>query len=224
SSRAELIKLGQYLFEPTRKLLLTVVGFTVQGLLQLTLVVFITFFFYLDGEYLAKRLNIFVEKVGGVLGCDMLRLAYHTTMSVMTGVVATAAAQAFLLFIGATIAGVPGPFLLAGITFFLCLLFIGAPIVWGSAAWWLYSSQGETGWAIFLVLWGIFAISSIENFVKPILISHTAKLPFLLIMLGVFGGLFAFGLVGVFLGPVVLSLGLTLLNRWSEPLAKTKGA
>jgi predicted PurR-regulated permease PerM len=221
ASREELIKLGQYLFVPTRNLLWTIVGFTMQGLLQLTLVVFITFFFYLDGNYLTKRLITFAETVGGGLGSDMLVLAHNTTMSVMIGWVATSAAQAFVLYIGVFIAGVPGAPILAGITFFLCLIpMVGAPIIWINVAWWLYS-QGDTGLAIFMVMWGVIAIGSIEYFVKPILICHTSKLHFLVVMLGVFGGVLAFGFVGIFLGPVVLSLGLTLINRWSEPTQET---
>jgi predicted PurR-regulated permease PerM len=90
---------------------------------------------------------------------------------------------------------------------------IGPPLIWGGAAWWLYS-QGETGWAIFMVIWGVAVISSVDNFLKPILISRHASLPILVVALGVFGGVLAFGFVGIFLGPVILALALTLVEGW----------
>ena len=87
--------------------------------------------------------------------------------------------------------------------------------IWGAAAAWLYS-QGETGWAIFLVLYGVFVISSIDNFVKPILMARGAGIPILLIALGVIGGVLVFGFIGIFLGPVLLALGHMLLGRWTR--------
>ena len=83
----------------------------------------------------------------------------------------------------------------------------------GGAAAWLYT-QGETGWAIFLVLYGLFVISSIDNFVKPILIARGAGLSILLIALGVLGGVLVFGFIGIFLGPVLLAVGQMLFVRW----------
>jgi len=215
-SQAELAKLGQQLFEPTRKFLLATAGLIGQGLLELTLVVFIAFFFYRDGRALAARLAHLAEKVGGDLGGRMLTLARSTIMGVMIGIVGTAAAQALVALVGFLVAGVPAALLLAGATFFLSMVPVGPPLIWGGAAWWLYS-QGETGWAIFMVVWGAAIISSVDNFVKPILISRTSSLPILLIALGVFGGVLAFGFVGIFLGPVILALALTLVSGWSAP-------
>ena len=88
---------------------------------------------------------------------------------------------------------------------------VGPPLIWGGAAWWLFD-QGQTGWAIFMLVYGLTVISSVDNFVKPILISRTASLPILLIALGVFGGVLSFGFVGIFLGPVILAIGLTLAD------------
>ena len=111
------------------------------------------------------------------------------------------------------IAGVPAPFLLAVATFFLSILPIGPPLVWGGATLWLVS-QDEIGWAVFMALWGLLAISTVDNFVKPYLISRSSGLPMLLIVLGVFGGVFAFGFIGIFIGPPVLAVGLTLVQLW----------
>ncbi len=215
-SQEELSQLGKQLFEPTRKLLLSAVSLIGQGLLELTLVVFIAFFFYRDGRTLARNLGYLAEKIAGNLGQRMLTLARTTIMGVMLGIVGTAAAQAVVALIGFLIAGVPAALLLAAGTFFLSMVPVGPPLMWGGATWWLYQ-QGETGWAIFMVIWGVAIISSVDNFVKPILISRTSSLPILLIALGVFGGILAFGFVGMFLGPVILALALTLAQVWSAP-------
>lgn len=215
-SQTELANLGKQLFEPTRKLLTSAAALIGQGLLELTLVVFIAFFFYRDGNKLATHLSRLAEKIAGDLGERMLQLSRSTIMGVMIGIVGTAAAQALIALIGFLIAGVPAALLLSAATFFLSMVPVGPPLIWGGAAWWLYN-QGETGWAIFMVIWGVAIISSVDNFLKPILISRTASLPILLIALGVFGGILAFGFVGIFLGPVILALALTLAEGWSAP-------
>ncbi|MCX8086743.1 MAG: AI-2E family transporter [Rhodocyclaceae bacterium] len=215
-SQEELARLGQQLFEPTRKLLLATASLIGQGLLELILVVFVAFFFYRDGEELAAKLALFADRLGGELGGRMLELVRTTVMGVMVGIVGTAAAQALVALLGFLIAGVPAPLLLAAATFFLSMVPFGPPLVWGGAAWWLFD-QNETGWAIFMVVWGAAIISSVDNVVKPILISRSASLPILLIALGVFGGVMSFGFVGIFLGPVILALARMLAELWSEP-------
>jgi predicted PurR-regulated permease PerM len=85
--------------------------------------------------------------------------------------------------------------------------------VWGGSALWLYN-HGDHGWAIFLALYGLLAISTVDNVIKPILISHSSRLPLLLVVLGVLGGAFAFGFIGIFLGPTLLAVGLTLITHW----------
>ena len=143
----------------------------------------------------------------------MMDKARGTVVGVMLGIVGTAAAQGTVAMIGFLIAGVPAAMLLGFATFFLSMIPVGPPLIWGGAAAWLYS-EGQTGWAIFLVLYGLFVISSIDNFVKPILIARGAGMSILLIALGVLGGVLVFGFIGIFLGPVLLALGDMLLQRW----------
>jgi len=212
-NRDELNSLLKQFYEPTRKLLTAIVTLTGEGLLQLVLVLFIAFFFYRDGEALAARLHSGSRQLGGELGGQMLDLTRGTVMGVMAGIVGTAAAQALVALVGFLIAGVPGAMLLSAAIFFLSMIPVG-PLIWGGAAFWLYD-QGQTGWAVFMVIWGVAVISSIDNFVKPLLISRTASLPILLIALGVFGGIIAFGFIGIFLGPVLLALGLVLAEKWT---------
>ncbi|MBK1680383.1 AI-2E family transporter [Rhodocyclus tenuis] len=215
-SREEISRLLRQAIDPARGVLLQTGGLIGNALLQLALVVFIAFFFYRDGEAIAGLLRTGSRRLGGELGEHLLEASRNTVMGVMVGIVGTAAGQALVALIGFVIAGVPGALLLAAGTFFLSMVPIGPPLLWGGAAWWLYD-QGELGWAIFMVIWGLLVISSIDNFLKPFLISKTASLPLLLIALGVFGGALAFGLIGVFLGPTLLALGLMLAQHWTSP-------
>jgi predicted PurR-regulated permease PerM len=216
-SREEFNKLLKQLYDPARTVLTKTVALTGEGLLQIVLVLFISFFIYRDGAALAERLRSGSVRLGGELGEQMLTLSRNTVMGVMVGIVGTAAAQSLVTLIGLLIAGVPGAMLLAAATFFLSMIPIGPPLVWGGAAFWLYD-QGQTGWAIFMTIYGLAVISSVDNFVKPLLISRTASLPILLIALGVFGGIIAFGFIGIFLGPVLLALGLVLAEKWTAGL------
>jgi predicted PurR-regulated permease PerM len=214
-SREELNALLRQAYDPARRFLLKAASLAGEGLLQLVLVLFIAFFFYRDGSALAARLRVLARRLGGDLGEQMLSLAHGTVNGVMIGIVGTAVAQAVVALLGFVIAGVPGALLLAAATFFLSMVPVGPPLVWGGAALWLYD-RGELGWAIFMAAWGLFAISSVDNFLKPLLISRSASLPILLIAVGVFGGALAFGFVGIFLGPTVLALALVLVERWTS--------
>jgi predicted PurR-regulated permease PerM len=105
--------------------------------------------------------------------------------------------------------------LLGVVAGFISILPVGAPLVWLPASIWLLS-QGQTGWGIFLFVYGAAGISSVDNFIRPWLISRGADLPFLLTLLGALGGVLAFGLIGLFLGPVALAVGYSLLKDWAS--------
>jgi predicted PurR-regulated permease PerM len=214
--------LGQ-LYEPARGLLLKTAALAGEGLLQVVLVLFVAFFFYRDGEVLALYLRRGAQRLGGDFGEQMLTISQTTVTSVMLGVVGTAAAQSLVALIGFYLAGLPAALLLSAATFFLSMLPVGPPLIWGGAAFWLYG-QGESGWALFMVLWGLFAISSVDNFVKPLLISFGTHMPLVLVALGVFGGAFAFGFIGIFLGPPLLALALALVQHWTEATGESSAA
>ncbi|MDP3139156.1 MAG: AI-2E family transporter [Burkholderiaceae bacterium] len=215
SSRSELNGLLKQLIEPARTLALATGKVAANGVLQLALVLFVIFFLYRDGELIAKSLYIGARKLGGDLGEEMVERARGTVNGVMVGIVGTAVAQATVAMIGFLIAGVPGAVLLGFATFFLSMIPIGPPLLWGGAAAWLYA-QGEMGWAIFMVLYGLLVISSVDNLVKPILIARGSGISILLIALGMIGGILVFGFIGIFLGPVLLALGHMLLTRWTR--------
>jgi predicted PurR-regulated permease PerM len=213
-SRDELNNLLRQFFDPARKVALTAVTIFGQGLLQLLLVTFFVFFIFRDAHIYMAALLTAARKLGGTLGERMLTLARGTITGVMVGIVGTAAAQAIVGMIGYLIAGVPAVLMLTFATFIFAMVpVIGPTLIWGGAAVWLYE-QGQTGWAIFMLLWGMLGISSVDNFVKPVLISRTAAQPLLLIVVGVFGGILVFGFIGLFLGPTLLALGQALIREW----------
>lgn len=183
------------------------------GLMQLALSIFIAFFLFRDGVTAAGHLTSAVERVGGEQGKHLLTVAGQTIRGVVYGILGTALAQAVMTGIGLVIAGVPGAALLALLTFFASIVPIaGTALVWVPASLWLFH-QGATGWGIFLLVWGV-GVASLDNVVKPWLISQGSKMPFVLIFFGVVGGALAFGFIGVFLGPTLLAVGYRLVNVW----------
>ena len=131
---------------------------------------------------------------------------------VVNGVIGTAVAQAVLAYIGFLIAGIPGALLLGVLTFGFSLIMV-PPLIWGPAVAWL-AWQGSVGMAIFLGAWGVLIISGVDNILKPYLISRGGNLPLVVVLLGVFGGILAFGFMGLFLGPTLLAVAYNLLTDW----------
>lgn len=218
-SRDELLALGKRFLEPARIFLLALGRVLGEGILQLTLATFIGFFLYRDGDALVDTIRGAAQRLAGNLAEPMLATIANTVIGVMYGIVGTALAQGVIAAIGFWIAGVPSALLLGAATFLLSPVPIGPPIVWGGAAVWLFM-EDKLGWAVFIIVWGTLVVSSIDNFVKPLLISRGAAMPFVLVLLGVFGGVFAFGFIGVFLGPTLLAVGYSLTRKWvgAEPL------
>lgn len=213
-SREEFVALLKSLIEPTKTVLL-VAGRAVAGsLIQMLFAAFVLFFFYRDGETLVASARAMLGTLAGGHGDEILDTVHHTVTGVVHGIFGTALAQAAVALAGFWVADVPGALVLAAATFFLSMIPVGPPLVWGGATVWLLQ-QGQTGWAIFMLLWGLLAISSIDNVVKPLLISRHSSLPMLLIVLGVFGGIAAFGFIGIFIGPPMLAVGLNLVQMWT---------
>jgi predicted PurR-regulated permease PerM len=187
-----------------------------QGAVELTLSVLICFFFYRDGREAAIKLNSGIRRLAGDRGQHLIDVAGATVKGVVYGILGTAFAQGALAALGFWIAGVPGALLLGFLTFVLSLIPGGPPFVWIPATVWLFYT-GSTGWGIFMALWGFVVVSGVDNIIKPWLISREARLPILLVFLGVLGGIIAFGFIGTFLGPTLLAVGYTLLQQWMAP-------
>lgn len=209
---AELLK---HYSQPASEFLLQAGLIIAEGVLQFTLIAFIGYFFYSDGAVLVAALRNALNRVAGDLTERLLGIIGGTITGVVYGIVGTGIAQAIVALIGFAIAGVPGAVMLASLTFILSIVPAGPPLIWVGATVWL-GYHDQTGWAVFMGLWGFFVISGIDNIVKPLLISRGASLPFVLVLLGVFGGVLAFGFVGIFLGPTLLAVGFNLIRRWTE--------
>ena len=214
NSQEEMMALLKRLLEPTRKFLLSGGILLGQGVMEMSLAAFVSFFLYRDGEALVNALDVAMERLAGLHSVSVLDTINNTVRGVMYGIVGTALAQGFVAAIGFVIAGVPAALLLGVATFALSLIPAGPPLIWGGAAIWLFY-QGSTGWGIFMLLWGLLLISSVDNVVKPLLISRGSNLPFILVMFGVMGGVLAFGFVGIFIGPTLLAVGFGLMRKWT---------
>ena len=183
------------------------------GVVQLAFVTFIVFFFYRDGSWFAERISAVVERVSGGIAEEITKILVNTTRSVVFGIVGTAIGQGLVAGVGFWIAGVPGILILSFAVCILSVIPIGPPLIWMPAAVWLWS-KGEMGMAAFLVAWGSLAVSSVDNFLKPLLIARGTSMPIALIFLGVFGGVLAFGFLGLILGPLLLAVGIALFTAW----------
>lgn len=185
-----------------------------EAILQVSMSVLAAFFFFRDGAEGARRLDAAVKRLAGNRAQQLLAVAGGTVRSVVYGVIGTALAQATLQGLGLWLAGVPAAFFLGFLTFFLSFVPLGPPLVWLPAAVWLLYN-GAIGWGIFLIGWGFFVVSGVDNVLRPYLISRGSRLPLILMFFGVLGGLMAFGFLGVFLGPTLLTIGYVLLQEWS---------
>lgn len=207
--------LGKRLMEVGREPLVGAGGVIAEGILQLIMATFIAFFFYRDGEHIVAQLHAGVARLAGSLSSELIATVEATVRGVVLGIVGTALAQGAIATIGFLIAGVPGPFLLGGLTALVSLVPGGPVIVWLGATIWLLV-QEQLGWAVFMAIWGAGLISSIDNVLRPLLISRGASLSFAVVFVGVIGGIIAFGLVGIFIGPTVLALSWRLWRTWLQ--------
>ena len=180
--------------------------------MQFLLTVLLAAVMYAGGESAAKAMLRFGRRLAGVYGEDAVTLAGQAIRGVALGVGVTALVQSVLGGIGLAISGVPFAGLLTAVMLLLCIAQLGPALVLFPAVAWLYWS-GESGWGTFLLVWSLVVVT-MDNILRPALIKLGADLPLLLIFAGVIGGLLAFGLIGIFVGPVVLAVTYTLLDAW----------
>jgi predicted PurR-regulated permease PerM len=191
-------------------LLLDVAG----GLLNLLMALVIAFFFWWGGEQLASTLELSLQRIAGVRADRLMLVTGLTVRGVVYGVLGTAIVQGFLTAFGLWLSGVPRAVLFGAVAAALAVLPIGAPLVWIPASVWLFAND-HMGWGIFLAIYGAVAVSGSDHILRPYFIARGAKLPYLLTLLGVLGGALAFGLLGIFLGPVLLGLGYSLVVEFA---------
>lgn len=186
------------------------------SLLEIVLAIIVSGLLLINGDRLWDMVELIVIKLGGAPAGELPDVIARTIRSVTTGVVGTALAQTILCVIGLLIAGVPGALVLGFLCFIVAVAQMPTLIVWLPAAAWVFYT-GNTGLGIFLLVWGFLLINTIDNILKPLLISQGAQMPLSLIFLGVIGGLIAWGVIGLFIGPTLLAVALTMLRHWLRP-------
>lgn len=188
-----------------------------RNLAKLVLVLVILFFFYRDGARIVHELRHVLERFIGQRTHGYLAAAGATARAVVYGILLTALVQGAVAGLGYWVAGLGSPVTLGLLTALLALVPFGTPLVWGASGAWLLA-QGETGAAFGVWLWGGAVVSQIDNVLRPLFISSVGAIPFLLVLFGVLGGLLAFGLVGLFIGPIVLAVAWAVWREWTAHL------
>jgi predicted PurR-regulated permease PerM len=181
-------------------------------LLQFLLTSIVSAIVLARGETVRDGILRFATRLGGQQGYDAAILAGRTIRGVVLGVVVTAVIQATIGGVGLFSAGVPAAALLTAVMLFLCLAQLGPLLVLIPAVIWLFWSDKNVAGTILLII-AVFD-GALDNVIRPVLIKRGANLPLVLIFAGVIGGLIAFGIIGIFIGPVVLSVAYTLLTTW----------
>ena len=181
-------------------------------LFEFLLTVIISAILYAKSEAVASGVRHFARRLAGAQGEDMVTLAAKTVRSVALGIVVTAIIQTSIGGLGLVIAGVPAPGLLMAVMFLLGLAQLGSAPVLIPAVIWVYAKDGGL-WGTVLLVFSIVSVLS-DNVIRPVLIRKGADLPLVMIFAGVIGGLVAFGVIGLFIGPIVLAVSYTLLESW----------
>jgi Ca2+-transporting ATPase len=180
---------------------------------KLTLVLVTLFFCFRDGETAVYQMQKGLVRFLGKYQHVYLHAAVGTIRAVVYGLVLAALAQGILAGLGYAVAGVKAPALFASVTALLALVPMGATVVWIPLSLGLIF-QGQYWPGIGLLLWGFLVVSTVDNLIRPIVISGTSDVPFLVVMFGVLGGLIAFGAIGLFIGPVILAVLLSVWQCW----------
>jgi predicted PurR-regulated permease PerM len=199
-------------------------GFGVMAL-QFLLSLIVAAVMYSYGESAATGVRLFFWRLAGERGEEVVDLSVQAIRGVAFGIVVTALVQSVMGGLGLALVGIPFAGLLTALMFVLAIAQIGAAPVLFCAVAWMYWA-GDTGWATALLVWSIF-VSSMDNVLRPILIRRGGHLPLLLVFAGVIGGLVAFGLVGIFVGPLILAVSYRLIEAWvreGENLGRGSGS
>lgn len=200
-----------------------VLGGITRNVAKLLLTVVTLFFAYRDGPRFAGQVTLVLERVLGPRTHDYLLGIGQTVKAVVYGLVLASLVQGVLVGIGYWFAGAGAPVFLAALTTVCGLIPFAAPTVWICVVVWLFVKGGTVA-AVGLLIWGAIVMSWTDHIVRPFLISQQAQIPFIVVLFGVLGGLAAFGLVGLFLGPVILAVLLAIWREWLHESSKPRPA
>jgi predicted PurR-regulated permease PerM len=188
---------------------------------KLIFVIVILFFFYRDGKRIMRELRHVLERFIGANTHNYLHAAGTTTRAVVYGILLTAFVQGVAAGLAYWVAGLTSPVMFSVLTMILALIPFCTPLAWGVAGLWLLL-QGETTAAVGVWIWGAAVVSQLDNFLRPLFISSISPIPFLLVLFGVLGGLLAFGLVGLFIGPIILTVVWAVWREWTVHLEESE--
>lgn len=195
--------------------ILAIGGSIGRGVLDISLAVFISFFMFRHGVSTAARLHALILNFGGARAVHLLDVSKGTLIAVIYGLVGTAIAQGVTAGIGFAMTGIPAPVLLGLIVFILSFIPGGPPMIWIPATIWLFTQDHNVA-GIILGLWSLIIVSGTDNILRPYFISLGSDLPLILILMGVVGGILAFGFIGIFVGPTVLAVAYSIMMEWSH--------
>jgi predicted PurR-regulated permease PerM len=188
-------------------------------IVQILLTILIAAVLYAKGESAGSAVRQFGRRLAGERGEQSIRLAGQAIRGVALGVVVTALVQSLLGGLGLAAAGIPFAGVLTVLMLMLCLAQIGPLLVLAPAVIWTFWT-GDNLTGTLLLIWSAI-VGTLDNFLRPVLIKRGADLPLLLIFAGVIGGLVSFGLLGIFVGPVVLAVTFKLLESWVNEVGET---
>jgi predicted PurR-regulated permease PerM len=212
---AQVFKAAEPYLEQGVKFLLAQSAHLGLAILEFLLAVLLSGFILANGEYLHWLVTRFARRLHEPGGCKLLKVAELNIRGVTWGVIGTALIESITVAIGLYMAGVQAPVLLGFAGFLAAMVQIGTRIIWIPAVIWL-GYQEHHGWMIFLIVWGLTINTLCDHFLKPYLISRGSGTPMAIILVGVIGGLVAWGVLGIFLGPTLLAVTYILLLNWLE--------
>jgi predicted PurR-regulated permease PerM len=210
------------LVRPVKDFLFAAAGGVTAGILEFALALLVAALLYVRAAALGAAVRRVALRLGGESGQRQVAVIGSTVRGVFRGLLGTCAVQAALAIVGFLVSGVPGALLLGMATFFLSVVPGGPALLWIPAALWL-NATGSSGWAIFLAIWGLVVVGGSDNIVRPLLIGKGVDSPMALIFLGVVGGILAFGFLGLFIGPTLLTVGYNLFQEWMARLEPEVG-
>jgi P-type Ca2+ transporter type 2C len=184
-----------------------------RNILTLGFILVTLFFCFRDGQQVAGQLKQGLSRFLGEFQNSYLKAAGDTAQAVVYGLVLAAIGQGIFAGIGYAVVGVKAPALLGAITALFAMVPMGATLIWLPVCIGLFTT-GQYWQGVGLMLWGVFVVSMVDNIIRPLVISGAGRIPFLVVLFGVFGGLQAFGFVGLFLGPIILSVLLAVWQAW----------
>jgi predicted PurR-regulated permease PerM len=202
-------------FEQSSVEMSKLIGGVGRNVAKLFFAVLSMFFLLRDGPRLIREVRAILTGILGPRVHDYLDAIGSTTQAVVYALILGAIAQGTVAGVGYFLAGVEAPVLMGAITVLIALIPFGAPLVWGSLSLWMLVN-GDLWHGIGLLLYGLLVVSWVDNLVRPMVISNATRMPFLLVVFGVLGGVLAFGLVGLFIGPVLLAVSLAIWREWLE--------